>query len=129
MASSNARIWRSSNALIRIAYTVPAECGRGIIAFDKTAAPQFVMPAPPSVGPSHRTMSPSAASPALPSAWTTATLLGRAWIPGRHAGPSPITVRPDGHVIDIAATEPTASAWLERDDLAAAIRAAPGTSI
>jgi fumarylacetoacetate (FAA) hydrolase family protein len=74
-------------------------------------------------------MSQSAVPSALPSDWTTATLLGRAWIPGRHAGPSPITLRPDGTVIDIAATEATASAWLERDDLAAAIRAAPGTSI
>jgi fumarylacetoacetate (FAA) hydrolase family protein len=74
-------------------------------------------------------MSPSAVPSALPSDWTTATLLGRAWIPGNHAGPSPITVRPDGRVIDIAATEPTASAWLERDDVAAAIRAASGTAI
>jgi fumarylacetoacetate (FAA) hydrolase family protein len=66
---------------------------------------------------------------ALPSDWTAATLLGRAWIPGKHAGPSPITVRPDGSVIDIAGTSPTVSAWLERDHVAAAIRAASGISI
>ncbi|MGH8850829.1 MAG: fumarylacetoacetate hydrolase, partial [Casimicrobiaceae bacterium] len=66
--------------------------------------------------------------PALPSDWTAATLLGRAWFPGNPAGPSPITVRPDGTVIDLSAIEPTASAWFERDDPAAAIRAAGGPS-
>lgn len=66
---------------------------------------------------------------ALPSDWTAATLLGRAWIPGRHAGPSPITVRPDGSVIDIATTSPTISSWLERDDVAATVRAAAGPVI
>ncbi len=66
---------------------------------------------------------------ALPSDWTAATLLGRAWIPGKHAGPSPITVRPDGSVIDIASTSPTISAWLERDDVAATVRAAAGPVI
>src|SRR5450432_2260492 len=74
-------------------------------------------------------MTRPAASSALPSDWTSATLLGRAWIPGKHAGPSPITVRPDGTVIDIAATAPTVSAWLERSSVAEAIRAATGTAI
>src|SRR5450755_996014 len=74
-------------------------------------------------------MTRAAALPALPSDWTTATLIGRAWIPGKHAGPSPITVRPDGSVIDVAAIAPTVSAWLERDDVATAVRNASGTSI
>jgi fumarylacetoacetate (FAA) hydrolase family protein len=74
-------------------------------------------------------MNRPAVSSALPSDWTTATLLGRAWIPGKHAGPSPITVRPDGSVIDVAAIAPTVSAWLERDDVATAVRNASGTSI
>jgi fumarylacetoacetate (FAA) hydrolase family protein len=52
--------------------------------------------------------------------------LGRAWLPGKSGGPSPITVRPDGAVIDLAAIAPTASAWLERDDLASALRTAAG---
>jgi fumarylacetoacetate (FAA) hydrolase family protein len=65
----------------------------------------------------------------LPSDWTDATLLGRAWIPGAQAGPSPVTVRPDGSVIDLAATCPTVSAWLERDDAPAHLRAASGRAI
>ena len=66
---------------------------------------------------------------ALPSDWTAATLLGRAWIPDRLAGPSPVTVRPDGTVIDLAHIFPTVSAWLERDDPAAAVRKAQGRAI
>jgi fumarylacetoacetate (FAA) hydrolase family protein len=65
----------------------------------------------------------------LPSDWTSATLLGRAWIPGGAPGPSPITVRPDGTVIDLSTIEPTTSAWLERMDTAVAVRAANGRSI
>lgn len=68
----------------------------------------------------------SSALTALPSDWTASTLLGRAWLPGKSGGPSPITIRPDGAVIDLAAIAPTASAWLERDDLAPALRAAAG---
>jgi fumarylacetoacetate (FAA) hydrolase family protein len=67
--------------------------------------------------------------PALPFDWPAATLLGRAWVPGEHAGPSPITVRPDGVVVDLAAMVPTVSAWLERDDAAAAVRAASGNAL
>jgi len=66
---------------------------------------------------------------ALPSDWTAATLLGRAWIPDRLAGPSPVTVRPDGTVIDLAHIFPTVSAWLERDDPGAAVRKAQGRAI
>jgi fumarylacetoacetate (FAA) hydrolase family protein len=72
---------------------------------------------------------PSSALVALPSDWKTSTLLGRAWLPGNPGGPAPITVRPDGAVIDLSAIAPTASAWLERDDLAAAMRAAAGPSV
>ncbi len=61
---------------------------------------------------------------ALPSDWTSATLLGRAWLPGQLAGPSPVTVRPDGTVIDLSAFAPTVSIILEHDDVAASVRAA-----
>jgi fumarylacetoacetate (FAA) hydrolase family protein len=66
---------------------------------------------------------------ALPSDWKSATLLGRAWIPGNPAGPSPITVRPDGTVIDLAASSPTASVFLEWDDVAGAVRTAATTAM
>ncbi len=72
---------------------------------------------------------PPTAFAALPSDWKTATLLGRAWIPGKHGGPAPITVRPNGAILDLSAIVPTASAWLERDELPPAIRAAAGTPI
>jgi fumarylacetoacetate (FAA) hydrolase family protein len=62
----------------------------------------------------------------LPDDWTAATLLGRAWIPGEPAGPSPVTVRPDGTLVDLAEVVPTVSAWLELDNAAAAVRAASG---
>ncbi len=58
--------------------------------------------------------------------WKDATLLGRVWIPGTPGGPSPITVRRDGTVIDLAALEPTLAGWLERPDAAAAIRSVDG---
>lgn len=70
-------------------------------------------------------MSPSA----LPSDWKTATLLGRAWLPGARGGPTPITVRGDGTVMDLGRTAPTASAWLERDELAGALRSAGGSPV
>jgi len=65
---------------------------------------------------------------ALPSDWKSATLLGRAWIPGNLAGPSPITVRPDGTVIDLAASCPTVSVFLEWDDVARMVRTAATTA-
>ena len=70
-------------------------------------------------------MTPSA----LPSDWTAATLLGRAWIPGPRAGPSPITVRPDGTVVDLSVMLPTVSAWLEHADVAARVRAGSGAAL
>ena len=72
---------------------------------------------------------PGSSVSALPSDWTSATLIGRAWISGANAGPSPVTVRPDGSVVDVAAICPTMSAWLDRDDAAAQLRAAPGSTI
>ncbi len=72
---------------------------------------------------------PSSALAALPSDWKTSTLLGRAWLPGNPGGPAPITVRSDGAVVDLSGIAPTASAWLERDDLAAAMRAAAGPAV
>jgi fumarylacetoacetate (FAA) hydrolase family protein len=71
----------------------------------------------------------SPALSALPSDWKDSTLIARAWIPGSPAGPSPVTVRPDGSVVDLASKHPTVSAWLEQDDAAAQIRAMPGRVI
>jgi len=65
----------------------------------------------------------------LPSDWREATLLGRAWLPGSPAGPSPIALRPDGEVVDLAALAPTVSQLLERPDRVAFVRAAPGRRI
>ena len=65
----------------------------------------------------------------LPSDWREATLLGRAWLPGDPAGPSPVALRPNGEVVDLAAVEPTMSQLLARPDRVAIARAAPGTVI
>jgi len=62
----------------------------------------------------------------LPDDWREATLLGRAWLPGTPAGPSPVAVRPNGDVVDLAATEPTMSQLLARPDRVALARTAPG---
>jgi fumarylacetoacetate (FAA) hydrolase family protein len=66
---------------------------------------------------------------ALPSDWREATLLGRAWLPGVLAGPSPIALRSNGEVVDLAAIEPTMSQLLARTDRVALARAAPGKLI
>ena len=65
----------------------------------------------------------------LPSDWREATLLGRAWLPGAPAGPSPIAVRPNGDVVDLAAIEPTMSQLLARTDRVALARSGPGKVI
>jgi len=62
----------------------------------------------------------------LASDWRTATQVGRAWLPGAPAGPSPIAVRPNGDVVDLAAIEPTMSQLLARADRVAIARGAPG---
>jgi fumarylacetoacetate (FAA) hydrolase family protein len=65
----------------------------------------------------------------LPTDWREATLLGRAWLPGTPAGPSPVAVRPNGDVVDLAAIEPTMSQLLARTDRVALARTAPGKVI
>ena len=65
----------------------------------------------------------------LPADWREATLVGRAWLPGAPAGPSPIAVRPNGDVVDLAAIEPTMSQLLARPDRVALARSAPGKVI
>ena len=66
---------------------------------------------------------------ALPPDWREATLLGRAWLPGVPAGPSPIALRSNGDVVDLAAVEPTMSQLLARTDRVALARTAPGKVI
>jgi fumarylacetoacetate (FAA) hydrolase family protein len=65
----------------------------------------------------------------LPSDWRDATLVGRAWLPGAPAGPSPIAVRPNGDIVDVAAIEPTMSQLLARSDRVALARMVPGKII
>ena len=79
--------------------------------------------------PTSHTLNTSPPFAALPDDWRSASLLGRAWLPdsGGAAGPSPITILPDGAVIDIAAKLPTISAWLEQNDVAVAVRQAAGS--
>ncbi len=62
----------------------------------------------------------------LPSDWREASLLGRAWLPGEPAGPSPVALRPNGDIIDLAAIAPTMSELLARTDRVALARTAPG---
>ena len=62
----------------------------------------------------------------LPDDWREAALLGRAWLPGAVAGPSPIALRPNGELVDLAAIEPTMSQLLARADRVALARSAPG---
>jgi len=66
---------------------------------------------------------------ALPADWRAATLVGRAWLPGACAGPSPIALRPNGDVVDLAAAEPTMSQLLARADRVAVARSAPGKTV
>ncbi len=65
----------------------------------------------------------------LPADWREAALVGRAWLPGAPPGPSPIALRPNGDVVDLAAVEPTMSQLLARTDRVALARAAPGKVI
>ena len=62
----------------------------------------------------------------LPVDWREATLVGRAWLPGATAGPSPIAVRSNGDVVDLAAVEPTMSQLLARADRVGLATGAPG---
>ena len=63
--------------------------------------------------------------PCLPDDAGRATLVGRAWRPGTHAGPCVVVVR-DGTLLDISATAPTMAALLSLPDPLAAVRAAAG---
>jgi fumarylacetoacetate (FAA) hydrolase family protein len=65
----------------------------------------------------------------LPADWRQAALVGRAWVPGAPAGPSPIALRPNGDVVDLAAVEPTMSQLLARPDRVALAMNAPGRVI
>jgi fumarylacetoacetate (FAA) hydrolase family protein len=69
-----------------------------------------------------------AAADVLPADGCAGTLVGRAWVPGPVPGPSPVAVRADG-VYDLSLLAPTVSDLLERDDAAAAVRAAGGRRI
>ncbi len=65
----------------------------------------------------------------LPSDWREATLIGRAWLPSSPPGPSPIALRANGDVVDLAGIEPTMSQLLARTDRVALARSAPGKVI
>ncbi len=64
----------------------------------------------------------------LPADVDTATLVGRAWVPGKPAGPAVVLIR-DGEVIDITPTVLTVSALLESNQLIQTVRKAKGTRI
>ncbi|MBF8642718.1 MULTISPECIES: fumarylacetoacetate hydrolase family protein [Pseudomonas] len=62
----------------------------------------------------------------LPADGLKGTLIGRAWVPGDLAGPSPIQLRDEG-VYDLSSSSSTLSALFERPDLLSHLREAPGT--
>lgn len=64
----------------------------------------------------------------LPVDNPSATLIGRAWIPGPVAGPSPIVLRTDG-VFDLSRHFPTLSDLLEQESPLQALAQTPGTFI
>ncbi|EJL03465.1 MULTISPECIES: fumarylacetoacetate hydrolase family protein [Pseudomonas] len=64
----------------------------------------------------------------LPVDGLAATLIGRAWVPGRIAGPSPIVLRSDG-VFDLSDHFATLSDLLETESPLAAVEQTPGTFI
>ncbi|WP_073526852.1 fumarylacetoacetate hydrolase family protein [Pseudomonas fluorescens] len=64
----------------------------------------------------------------LPVDGMAATLIGRAWVPGSIAGPSPIVLRSDG-VFDLSAHFSTLSELLETQSPLAAVRQTPGTFV
>ncbi|RMV71473.1 hypothetical protein ALP06_02502 [Pseudomonas coronafaciens pv. atropurpurea] len=64
----------------------------------------------------------------LPTDGSPATLIGRAWIPGNVAGPSPVVLRADG-VFDLSAHFATVSELLEQDSPVEAVRNASGTFV
>ena len=64
----------------------------------------------------------------LPVDGVSGTLIGRAWVPGRIAGPSPIVLRADG-VFDLSERFATLSDLLESESPLQAVRQTPGTFI
>lgn len=59
----------------------------------------------------------------LPDDWKQATLVGRAWVPGPLAGPSPIAIV-DGQVRDLSLEVPTSADLLNSDDPVARVKQA-----
>jgi fumarylacetoacetate (FAA) hydrolase family protein len=59
----------------------------------------------------------------LPADSDIATLIGRAWVPGRDAGPSPVAIR-DGRVYDLARAVPTSSQLINMVDPVKLVREA-----
>ena len=60
----------------------------------------------------------------LPTDGDSGTLVGRAWVPGQHAGPSVVVIE-NGQVHDVSATIPTIAHLLESEAPVEALRAAP----
>jgi len=60
---------------------------------------------------------------ALPNDAAQATLIGRAWVPGRNAGPSPVAIA-DGSVHDLSSVAATSAELLNSADPVALVRAA-----
>jgi fumarylacetoacetate (FAA) hydrolase family protein len=64
----------------------------------------------------------------LPDDGFAATLIGRAWVPGEWAGPSPVVFREDG-VYDLSRTAATVSALLDSRNPVEVVRAAKGSRL
>ena len=64
----------------------------------------------------------------LPEDAERATLLGRAWVPGDHPGPSPVIIR-GGDVVDISDTFPTMSELLNTESIESKMDDLNGTKI
>ncbi|MFQ6017879.1 MAG: fumarylacetoacetate hydrolase family protein [Kiloniellaceae bacterium] len=66
------------------------------------------------------------AAACLPEDGEAGCLVGRAWVPGRHAGPSVVVVE-DGEVFDVSAAAPTVADLLEAEAPVELLRAAERT--
>jgi fumarylacetoacetate (FAA) hydrolase family protein len=64
----------------------------------------------------------------LPTDGREGTLLARVWLPGKHPGPVPAVVKPDG-VFSLFPVAPTVSHFLEGEDPVGAARRAGGERI
>ncbi len=64
------------------------------------------------------------AASCLPTDGDAGTLVGRAWVPGKHAGPSLVVIE-NGQVHDVSATIPTVAHLLDSEAPVEALRAAP----